>query len=296
MRINSHFPSQLQLQKQRQQELQDQHQQQQQHQQELQQQHQHHYQHPSNPRNNQSAHRPPEIDDTQHSVPSIRPLPIGNGITNGIATGIDATKAASRRQRQGAFVPLTHNYQEFDLQLSSPATTTTTISSTPRPITDPQTPTNQQQQPQPPQFQASNNAQGVIRHHRDNDSSIENDSSEPSNSSHSLPGVKVEIYPGVSQIFRGAEETAKAAKRNFVEGCTCLACTAEYSCIADAAFVICPACFVVNPVEGPRNKSNYNDIHAKTNTTAGGGRNIERWGVGMGFYSDNDKGEYFWRR
>jgi len=111
-----------------------------------------------------------------------------------------------------------------------------------------------------------------------------------------LTVVKVEIYPGVSKILRGAHATAKAAKRNFVVGCTCLVCTAEYSCIADAAFVICPACYVVNPLEGPvtvktHNNYSYNDTN--TNTTAGGGRNIERWGVGLGFVSDSDRGEKY---
>jgi hypothetical protein len=276
LRINSQFPSQLQLQKQQQQERQQKQQQQQQQQQ----------QHSSNLRNNQNAHLPPE-DDT-YNAQSPRPLPIGNGITNGIATGIDATTAASLRQRQRAFVPLTH-YQEYDLQLSSPTTTTT--SSTTRTTTAPQTPTNQHQQPQ---LQASKNTPSVIRNHRD-ESTTENDSS-LSKSSLS-PVVTVEIYPGVSQILRGAEETAKAAKRNFLEGCTCLICNAEYSCIANAAFVICPACFVVNPLEGPvaaKTSNNYND-------TAGGSIEIGgRWGVGLGFVSDNDsrqKGEkYFSKR
>jgi hypothetical protein len=58
--------------------------------------------------------------------------------------------------------------------------------------------------------------------------------------------VHLEIFPGNTQILRGAEETVQALEQNFVVPCKCIACTVDHLCIADAAFVICPMCRCVS--------------------------------------------------
>jgi hypothetical protein len=75
--------------------------------------------------------------------------------------------------------------------------------------------------------------------------------------------VHIEIFPGNSQILRGAEETMQALEQNFVTPCKCISCTVEHLCIADAAFVICPTCRCVSQAPG----------HALN----------EQYGVGLGF-------------
>jgi hypothetical protein len=101
--------------------------------------------------------------------------------------------------------------------------------------------------------------------------------------------VKVEIYPGVSETLRGAQETANAAKRNFVVNCTCPVCTVDCSCIADAAFVICPTCQVVYPLEGPLAQTSRHHSDTKIGWIID--INIDgRWGVGLGFIPDRKNG------
>jgi hypothetical protein len=80
--------------------------------------------------------------------------------------------------------------------------------------------------------------------------------------------VYVEIYPGVMQLLRGADETARAADVSFVVPVRCNACTVDMLCIADAAYAICPLCRVVSPAAG----QSLND----------------RWGVGLGFVPPED--------
>lgn len=80
--------------------------------------------------------------------------------------------------------------------------------------------------------------------------------------------VYVEIYPGVTQLLRGADETSRAADVNFVTPVRCASCTVDMLCIADAAYAICPLCRVVSP-------------------TAGQALN-DQWGVGLGFVPPED--------
>ncbi|KAG7367313.1 hypothetical protein IV203_029984 [Nitzschia inconspicua] len=78
--------------------------------------------------------------------------------------------------------------------------------------------------------------------------------------------VYIEIFPGNTQVLRGADETTRAMRKNFVTLCKCISCTVEHLCIADAAFVICPVCRCVS--QAPDHALN------------------EQYGVGLGFLPD----------
>ncbi len=181
---------------------------------------------------------------------SPQPLPKGNGVTNGVATRIDA-----RCQRPITFVPQLHN-QEYDLRnVSLPTRNTETTTSEQPSISNPQ------EKPYP-QDKSEKNV---------GDSGIGLDSMVTRQNV-----VEVEIYPGVSKVLRGAEETSLACERNFVVDCTCLVCAHQCSCIADAEFVICPSCMVVNPLHEGTIVSNYKSdgfLHKVK----------DRWGVGLGY-------------
>ena len=69
----------------------------------------------------------------------------------------------------------------------------------------------------------------------------------------------IEIAPGLSSPLRGSGETLLAIKNGNTTETTCLCCSRNLRCIADAAYVICPDCRVVNQVP-------FGD-----------------WGVGLGF-------------
>lgn len=218
LRINSQFPSQLQLQKQRQLQKE-----QKQSQQQIV---------PQDQFKNQNA------SNLYHdTIPSPQPLPKGNGVTNGVATRIDA--ANSRERPTNTLVSSTRD-QETDLQKFSL-----------------------------PQIMPES-----IRSERPQDKNNDGSCGEISSNEESVleqAVVEVEIYPGVSRVLRGAQETSQASERNFVVDCMCLVCTIECSCIADAEFVICPTCLVVNPLEGTLvNKNNVGTIK-------------RRWGVGLGY-------------
>jgi hypothetical protein len=72
--------------------------------------------------------------------------------------------------------------------------------------------------------------------------------------------VLVEIAPGLSVPLRGAHETMRAMQtENGITETTCVCCTARVRCIANAMYVICPTCRVVNQVP------------------------FGKWGVGLGF-------------
>ena len=82
-------------------------------------------------------------------------------------------------------------------------------------------------------------------------------------------------------VLRGAQETATASKRDFVVDCTCLVCTLQCFCIADAAFVICPTCLVVNPLE-----------EGSTLASKSINKKIQhRWGVGLGYIPQQKDGQ-----
>jgi len=257
LRINSKFPSQLQLKQQRQR-----------HQQLSRQNHElghlPKYMYPESLNNDITVNHPPQCDPS--AIPGPCPLPSGNGISNGVATGIDATKSISYRPQLRTFTPLVH-HQEYSLSL--PTTDPTTLFSTKQLATE--------------KMQSASieieNVSRVFQNRRL--TTPEDDLPLPQS-----PSIEVEIYPGVFEILRGAQETASAAERNFVVLRTCLVCTVKYCCIADAAFVICPTCLVVNPIDdletymitGQNNKAFKRSIDIKT-----------RWGVGLGFIPDDER-------
>jgi len=98
--------------------------------------------------------------------------------------------------------------------------------------------------------------------------------------------VSVEIYPGIWEQVRGAKETTQAQRNNYLVACTCVVCTIDYSCINDAAYVICPLCRVVNPLSFSYNndntiKSGYNGINSINNIN-------HHHGVGLGFITGDE--------
>jgi hypothetical protein len=66
----------------------------------------------------------------------------------------------------------------------------------------------------------------------------------------------IEIIPGVFVRFRVAVEMWKAIHDDFFLQCSCIFCNLTLLCIQDAAYVLCPACFNVSPME---NLEDYND-------------------------------------
>lgn len=78
----------------------------------------------------------------------------------------------------------------------------------------------------------------------------------------------VEIIPGLSVPLRGSAETRKAVQNDFFAPLLCQGCSAEYLCIADASYALCPYCQIMNPM--------MDNIFE--------GRSLnKRYGLGLGF-------------
>lgn len=234
LRINSQYPSQLQL-LQQQRRFQEQEQMRRSQKQTV--------MHPTNSLYQKEQAHSLSIDIHNSLAPC--PPPTGSGSTNDVVTRI---------------YTMTSRPQEYDLQFSSPATASPTNKKT---IVS-QTRNKHHKLPQ--EFDAT----------KVQDTTVTDDKSSLLLSTPSST-VTVEIYPGVCHILRGAEETASAAKRNFVVNCVCVVCTVEFSAIADAAFVICPTCMVVNALGMV---VTINDAR-RTMVKYG------RWGVGLGYIPDH---------
>eukprot|EP00536_Pseudo-nitzschia_multiseries_P003257 jgi/Psemu1/7283/gm1.7283_g len=84
--------------------------------------------------------------------------------------------------------------------------------------------------------------------------------------------IKVEVYTGVFHVLRGGKEIALAKEQNFLVPFMCVICNEGYSCIADAAFAICPLCNVVQPTT--------DSVSGACSTPNNGN---DRWGVCTGF-------------
>jgi hypothetical protein len=101
------------------------------------------------------------------------------------------------------------------------------------------------------------------------------------------PGVvsrtMVEIAPGLNVRLRGAEETRDCIGLFFFMPCTCLGCSQELCCIQDAAFVLCPACRVVSPLDNTGCCSEESNSTFSSTTTGF----QHQGGVGLGFTFDN---------
>jgi hypothetical protein len=61
--------------------------------------------------------------------------------------------------------------------------------------------------------------------------------------------LRVEVSPGVTTALRGVKETVAAIRNDFILPVTCLGCSLDMFCIANAEYVLCPTCRVVSPVE-----------------------------------------------
>ena len=61
--------------------------------------------------------------------------------------------------------------------------------------------------------------------------------------------VEIEIAPGVSTVLRRAAEFEEAIQNDFYQGTSCLCCGEELYVIANAAYVYCPACKGIGPID-----------------------------------------------
>ena len=64
------------------------------------------------------------------------------------------------------------------------------------------------------------------------------------------PDVIIEVAPGVLVVLRGSQETWEAIKDDFYMPCHCIGCDTSLFVIQDAAYVLCPQCYSVVPLEG----------------------------------------------
>jgi hypothetical protein len=60
----------------------------------------------------------------------------------------------------------------------------------------------------------------------------------------------IEIAPGIKLRLRGSQETWEAIARDYYVPGLCWGCSQTIFGIQDAAYVLCPACRTVNPMEG----------------------------------------------
>lgn len=76
--------------------------------------------------------------------------------------------------------------------------------------------------------------------------------------------LMIQVAPGVKVPLRGSEETWEAINEDFYVPCICIGCQTTLCVIQDAAYLLCPSCRTISPMEG----------HFVDHTLAG---------VGMGF-------------
>lgn len=62
--------------------------------------------------------------------------------------------------------------------------------------------------------------------------------------------VIIEVAPGVQVVLRGSQETWEAIKDDFYMPCHCIGCDTSLFVIQDAAYVLCPQCYSIVPLEG----------------------------------------------
>mmetsp|Transcript_27909 Transcript_27909/g.76814 ORF Transcript_27909/g.76814 Transcript_27909/m.76814 type:complete len:245 (+) Transcript_27909:728-1462(+) len=90
--------------------------------------------------------------------------------------------------------------------------------------------------------------------------------------------TEVEISPGVMETLRGAAETKECVRRDFFIPTKCFACELEMFCIQNAAYVLCPSCRVVNPLDDSA------DAASKDGSTSE--KEGATFGLGLGFTMD----------
>jgi hypothetical protein len=64
-----------------------------------------------------------------------------------------------------------------------------------------------------------------------------------------LSDKMIEVAHGVFLLLRAAEETWAAMQQDYFTTCECTCCSIFLSCIADAAFVLCPECKTISSTE-----------------------------------------------
>jgi hypothetical protein len=62
--------------------------------------------------------------------------------------------------------------------------------------------------------------------------------------------VIIEVAPGVQVVLRGSQETWEAIKDDFYMPCHCIGCDTSLFVIQDAAYVLCPQCYSIVPLDG----------------------------------------------
>jgi hypothetical protein len=62
--------------------------------------------------------------------------------------------------------------------------------------------------------------------------------------------VIIEVAPGVQVVLRGSQETWEAIKDDFYMPCQCIGCDTSLFVIQDAAYVLCPQCYSIVPLDG----------------------------------------------
>jgi hypothetical protein len=60
----------------------------------------------------------------------------------------------------------------------------------------------------------------------------------------------IQVTPGIQAVLRGSHETWEAIKTDFYVPCQCVVCNSTLFVIQDAAYVLCPRCFSIVPLEG----------------------------------------------
>jgi hypothetical protein len=83
-------------------------------------------------------------------------------------------------------------------------------------------------------------------------SSMEFSSSSSSSTSSSVPlkrtpPLQMELFPGFHQPLLGAAHTLQAVSEGRIQPSCCMVCTARFSCVSEALYVVCPYCKTVSP-------------------------------------------------
>lgn len=101
--------------------------------------------------------------------------------------------------------------------------------------------------------------------------SVEPHEQQQQNSPLSTYQQMIEILPGVEVPLRGSIETQEAIEAGFLAGTIiCSECTLQIDCIRDAAYVLCPLCHALTPVDSPASKLTKS-----------------QYGVGLGFINND---------
>jgi hypothetical protein len=74
--------------------------------------------------------------------------------------------------------------------------------------------------------------------------------SPPPAASSNRPRMLIQVAPGMQATLRSSDETWEAIKNDFYMPGLCLGCNSTLFVIQDAAYILCPACHTVSPMDG----------------------------------------------